>query len=123
MSGRKGAAGVAGGPRVWEESAPVAEMPASWSTYWWQDGKTSCYRLYPHEVVFSAKAMYFVEQDFILLMPERFSQSNAHHWAHRMFFEHSSLASLLLTDQTANWCMSILLTDHAGTERDPAWHP
>jgi len=111
------------GPQVWESTAPVAEMPPSWSAYWWQDGKTSCYGLYPHDVVFSAKAMYFIEQDFIGLMPERFTQANAHHALHRMFFQHSSLATLLLTDQTANWCLSILLTDHGSDDRDPEWRP
>jgi len=111
------------GPQVWESRAPVAPMPPSWSAYWWQGGNTSCYQLYPHDVVFAAQAMYFVEQDFILLMPERFTQANHHHALHRMFFEHSSVASLLLTDQTANWCMSIFLTDHAGQDRDPAWRP
>jgi hypothetical protein len=111
------------GPMVWEERAPVAPMPPSWAAYWWQGGKTSCYGLYPHDVVFGARAMWFVEQDFMLLMPERFTQAQHHHALHRMFFEHASVASLLLTDQTANWCMSILLTDHAGQDRDPAWQP
>jgi hypothetical protein len=111
------------GPQVWEDAAPIAVMPPSWSVYWWQDGKTSCYGLYPHDVVFGAKAMYFVEQDFIGLMPERFTQANAHHALHRMLFEHSSVASLLLTDQTANWGLSILLTDIAGDVRDPDWRP
>lgn len=111
------------GPRVWEERAPVAPMPPSWSAYWWQDGRTSCYGLYPHDVVFGARAMYFVEQDFVLLMPERFTQAGSHHALHRMLFEHSSVASLVLGDQTANWCMSILLTDHAGQDRDASWRP
>jgi hypothetical protein len=111
------------GPQVWEASAPVADMPPSWSAYWWQDGKTSCYGLYPHDTVFAAKAMWFVEQDFIGLMPERFTQANAHHALHRMLFEHSSVATLLLTDQTANWCQSIFLTDHAGEDRDSEWRP
>jgi hypothetical protein len=47
-------------------------------------------RLYPHDVVFAAKAMFFVEQDFIGFMPERFTQANAHHALHRMLFEHAS---------------------------------
>lgn len=111
------------GPQVWEEHAPVAAMPPSWSVYWWQDGRTSCYGLYPHDTVFAARSMFFVEQDFLLLMPHRFTQAGAHHALHRMFFEHSSLASLLLSDQTANWCLSILLTDPAGLERDAAWRP
>jgi hypothetical protein len=111
------------GPQVWEARAPVAPMPPSWSAYWWQDGKTSCYRLYPHDVAFAARSMYFVEQDFVLLMPERFTQANHHHALHRMLFEHSSVASLLLTDQTANWCMAIFLTEAGGLERDPAWRP
>jgi hypothetical protein len=111
------------GPQVWEERAPVAPMPPSWAGYFWQGGRTSIYGFYPHDAVFAAKALYLVEQDFALLMPERFTQSNAHHWHHRMFFEHASTATLLLTDQTANWGMSILLTDHAGQDRDPAWAP
>ncbi len=111
------------GPQIWEDGAPTAVMPPSWSAYWWQDGKTSCYGLYPHDVVFSAKAMFFVEQDFIGFMPERFTQANAHHALHRMLFEHASVASLLLSDQTANWCLSILLTDMAGEERDADWKP
>ncbi len=111
------------GPQVWESTAPVHEMPPSWSTYWWQDGKTSCFGLYPHEVVFGAKALYFVEQDFIGFLPERCSQANAHHWLHRMLFEHGSVASLLLTDQTANWCLSILLTDAEADPRNPDWRP
>ena len=111
------------GPQVWEATAPVSEMPPSWSAYWWQDGKTSCYQLYPHDVVFAAKAMYFIEQDFIQLMPERFMQAQHHHALHRMLFEHSSIASLLLTDETANWCLSIFLTDHDGQERDANWRP
>ncbi len=111
------------GPQVWEERAPTAAMPPSWSAYYWQGGRTSVYGLYPHETVFAAKALYLLEQDFVLLMPERFTQSNAHHWHHRMFFEHSSVATLLLTDQTANWGLSILLTEHAGQDRDPGWKP
>jgi hypothetical protein len=111
------------GPQVWEERAPVAPMPPSWAAYWWQGGRTSIYGFYPHETVFAAKALYFVEQDFLGLMPERFTQSNAHHWHHRMFFDHATVGTLLLTDQTANWGMSILLADPAGEERDPAWTP
>ncbi|HEX7901035.1 MAG TPA: hypothetical protein VF950_24965 [Planctomycetota bacterium] len=101
----------------------VAPMPTSWASYFWQGGKTSIYGLYPHDAVFSAKALYLVEQDFMLLMPERFTQSNAHHWHHRMFFEHSSVATLLLTDQTANWGLALVTTEHAGDDRDPTWKP
>ena len=111
------------GPYAWEERAPIAEMPPSWAAYFWQGGKTSIYGLYPHDTVFAAKALYLVEQDFLFLMPERFTQANTHHWHHRMFFEHASVATLLLTDQTANWGLSLFLTDHAGDDRDPAWKP
>lgn len=101
----------------------VAPMPASWAAYFWQGGKTSNYGLYPHDAVFAAKALYLVEQDFMLLMPERFTQANTHHWHHRMFFEHASVATLLLTDQTANWGLSLFTTGHAGDDRDPGWKP
>jgi hypothetical protein len=98
-------------------------MPPSWAAYGWQDGRTSCYGLYPHDVAFAAKAMFFVEQEFILLIPERFTQANAHYDLHAMLFDHSAIASLLLTDQTANWGMAVFLTDAAGRERDPEWRP
>lgn len=111
------------GPQVWEARAPVAPMPPSWSVYWWQDGKTSCYGLYPHDLVFAARSLFFVEQEFVLLMPERFTQANSHHALHRMLFEHSSVASLVLTDQTANWCLSLLLTDAEDLPRDMSWRP
>lgn len=111
------------GPQEWEAQAPCAEMPPSWAAYGWQDGRTSCYGLYPHDVAFAAKAMFFVEQEFILLIPERFTQANAHYDLHAMLFDHSAIASLLLTDQTANWGMAVFLTDAAGRERDPEWRP
>jgi hypothetical protein len=111
------------GPQVWESAAPVAPMPPLWSPYWWQDGKTSCFHLYPHETVFSAPVMFILEQDFLLLMPERFTQANHHHFLHRMLFEHGAGGSLVLADQTANWCLAILVTDAAGLERDAGWRP
>jgi hypothetical protein len=116
-------AGFAGRHVQWPERSKTAPMPPSWAAYWWQGGRTSVYGLYPHDAVFAAKALYFIEQDFLLLMPERFTQSNAHHWHHRMFFEHASVGTLLLTDQTANWGLALFLTAHAGDDRDPAWHP
>ena len=101
----------------------VEPMHPTWAAYWWQDRKTSVYGLYPHDAVFSAKALWFVEQDFLFLMPERFTQSNAHHWHHRMLFEHSSVATLLLSDQTANWGWALVTTEPADGDRDPAWKP
>ncbi len=117
------AGGLGYGPQVWESRAPAAALPPSWSVYWWQGGRTSCYGLYDHEEAFAAKAMHFIEQEMLFLVPERFSQAPHHHALHRMLFEHTAVASLVQSDQTANWCMAVFMTEHRGRDRDHAWRP
>jgi hypothetical protein len=111
------------GPTHWESTAPVAEMPPSWSAYWWQDGKDlllsgsirTTWSL-PRRRCTSWSRTSFG------LMPERFTRPTTTTPPPDVL-EHSSVATLLLTDQTPTGACRSCSPTTAATIETPSGSP
>ena len=103
---------------------PVHRGPEpGWDGYWVQD-KLSCYGVYPIEVMMKAKALFFLEHAMIGFMPDEFTLSGPHHWAHRSVGEGPAYTSLFQSDQTVAYSLAFIQTEFPPeTCREPNWSP
>ena len=121
--GWKGQSGVSAPmqPEDWLRSGVIGGPVPEWDVYWVQ-GETSCYGIYPIDNVMRAKALHFLEQPMMGFMPDEFTSSTHHHWAHRSVFDGPGYMTLWENDQTVAYCLAFILTPVPGeSQRPPDW--
>jgi len=96
-------------PEDWTAESVIGGPVPEWDGYWIQ-GAMSCYGIYRLETMMRARALHFLEQPMMGFMPDAFSSSLRHHWAHRSVFEAPGYMTLWETDQTVAYCLAFILT-------------